>query len=165
MMLFFKASDPFHYGSLGRAMFTGLRVQTLDSWDQIINLGLFGCAAFPAYDFTADLPDSVGRHIRWDGLKPPPVRLAVPKQARPSALLCRCRCEDSVAWGWLFVPVIVFVVVCGSYILPVVLIGIVSISFNEATHRSEQLEEMYTGMQEVFAKASAELPDFFDPEV
>jgi uncharacterized membrane protein affecting hemolysin expression len=70
-----------------------------------------------------------------------------------------------VAWGWLFVPVIVFVVVCGSYILPVVLIGIVSISFNEATHRSEQLEEMYTGMQEVVAKASAELPDFFDPEV
>ena len=70
-----------------------------------------------------------------------------------------------MAWGWFFVPVMLFIIVCGSYILPVVLVGIVSISFNEATYRAEQLQEMYTGMQEVIDKASKELPDFFDPEV
>jgi len=70
-----------------------------------------------------------------------------------------------MAFGWFFVPVMLFVIVCGSYILPVVLVGIVSISFNEATYRAEQLQEMYSGMQEVIDKARKELPDFFDPEV
>ena len=34
-MLFFRDNDPFHFGSLGRSMFTILRIETLDTWDQV----------------------------------------------------------------------------------------------------------------------------------
>jgi len=33
-MLIFRNNDPFHWGSVGRSMFTMLRLETLDSWDQ-----------------------------------------------------------------------------------------------------------------------------------
>ena len=35
-------------GNVARAMFTMLRMQTLDSWDQILNIAIFGCDVFPA---------------------------------------------------------------------------------------------------------------------
>jgi len=41
-MLMLKHADPFHWGSIGRAMFTVLRVETLDSWDVMLYIGMYG---------------------------------------------------------------------------------------------------------------------------
>ena len=43
LMLFYQETDPFHFGNLGRSMFTVIRISTLDSWDQILNIGIFDC--------------------------------------------------------------------------------------------------------------------------
>ena len=37
LMVFFKANDPFHFGTLSKAMFTVLRLETGDSWDQVLS--------------------------------------------------------------------------------------------------------------------------------
>jgi len=34
-MLFLKKNDPFHFGQLLRALFSVLRIETKDSWDQV----------------------------------------------------------------------------------------------------------------------------------
>jgi len=47
-MLLLKRADPFHWGGIGRAMFTVLRVETLDSWDTMLYIGMYGCAEYPS---------------------------------------------------------------------------------------------------------------------
>ena len=41
-MLLFQHNDPFHFGSVGRSMFTVLRLETLDSWEQVLHLNMMG---------------------------------------------------------------------------------------------------------------------------
>ena len=41
--LLFRENDPFHFGSIGRSMFTIQRISTLDSWDEILSVQLYGC--------------------------------------------------------------------------------------------------------------------------
>ena len=128
MMIFFRDSDPFHFGNIGRAMFSIMRMSTLDSWDIILNLSLFGCDNFPGY------PLAEG-----------------------------ARCNNSVASGWLALPLFFIVIIFGAYVLPTVLIGIVAISFDEASRASQAQEDAKEGMDNVIAQASLDLPEFFDP--
>jgi voltage-gated sodium channel len=132
-MLLFKKSDPFHFGTVGRAMFTILRIETLDSWDQILYIAVFGCDNFPGgYAFLEDNPVT--------------------------------QCKHSYAWGWFGAFVILFIVLTGSYIIPIVLIGIVSIKFDEATKRSSLLAHMRANLEDVKAEAIEEDPVFFDKD-
>jgi len=39
-MLILQANDPFHFGTVGRAVFTILRLETGDSWDQILYINM-----------------------------------------------------------------------------------------------------------------------------
>ena len=52
LMLVFRRSDPYHFGSVSRAMFNVLRMETLDSWDVILRVGMRGCDEEPGYDST-----------------------------------------------------------------------------------------------------------------
>jgi len=132
-MVFLKESDPFHFGSIGRSMFTVLRIETLDSWDQILYITMYGCAGYPAGYSMVNKPG-----------------LAV-------------ACTGSVALGWIGALVLFSLVIMGSYILPTVLIGIVSISFDEANRRASALQEMQEKMIRVQTLAKEDLPDFFSP--
>jgi len=49
-------------------------------------------------------------------------------------------CEDSIASGWLGAFLLLFIIIFGAYVLPTVLIGIVAISFEEATQRSNNMQ-------------------------
>ena len=42
-MLILQENDPFHFGTVGRSVFTVLRLETADSWDQILYINLYGC--------------------------------------------------------------------------------------------------------------------------
>jgi len=131
-MLFLKENDPFHFGSVGRAMFTVLRIETLDTWDQILYISMFGCAKYPtAYPMVEEASNPV------------------------------VQCNHDSGQGWIAVFIFFIVVIFGSYILPTVLIGIVAISFDEASRRAEALKEMHKGMHKVVADAEASLPRFF----
>lgn len=46
-MILFQKNDPFHFGSLGQAFFSIWRVETLDSWDVILRINMYGCATYP----------------------------------------------------------------------------------------------------------------------
>jgi hypothetical protein len=46
-MILFGANDPFHFGSVGKAAFTIMRLSTGDAWDQVLLINLYGCDHFP----------------------------------------------------------------------------------------------------------------------
>jgi len=55
-MILFQRNDPFHFGSLGAAFFSVWRAESLDSWDQMLNVNIYGCATFPgAYPMASTL--------------------------------------------------------------------------------------------------------------
>jgi len=70
-------------------------------------------------------------------------------------------CTDPVALGWIGVFVFFCIIILGAYVLPTVLIGIVVISFEEASRKAEQMQEMLTKMVTVIGEAQEEMPDFF----
>ena len=59
------------------------------------------------------------------------------------------------------VPLFVFIVIFGGFVLPTVLIGIVTISFDEASRRGKEATAIADSMAEMTTKARQVLPDFF----
>jgi hypothetical protein len=54
-------------------------------------------------------------------------------------------CTSPVASGWLGAFLLLFIIIFGAYVLPTVLIGIVAISFDEATRRSNNMQVSFLG--------------------
>lgn len=52
---YYKTSDTFNYGSLGAAMGTLYRIETLQNWEQAMYVGLWGCAVYSEPDLSQDL--------------------------------------------------------------------------------------------------------------
>ena len=48
-------------------------------------------------------------------------------------------CTNPTALGWVGSLIFLFIIIVGAYILPTVLIGIVVISFEEASSKSRQV--------------------------
>jgi Ca2+-binding EF-hand superfamily protein len=70
-------------------------------------------------------------------------------------------CTNPMALGWIGVFIFFCIIILGAYVLPTVLIGIVVISFEEASRKAEQMQEMLTKMVTVIGEAQEEMPDFF----
>ena len=134
-MVFLRRNDPVHWGSVGRAMFTLLQIETLDAWDGLLLTSMLGCDEY------------TGGYERLD------------VDRHPAA-----SCSEPSALGWFAAFIFFFLVISGAFILPTVLIGIISISFDEASRRASQVEEMQTKMERIKADAVAVLPDFFTQE-
>jgi len=127
-MLLFQENDPFHFGSLGRAMFSVQRISTLDSWDQILYIALYGCDEYPGgYDFT----------------------------------LRKIKCNNPKASGWAGVAVIIIIVLLGAYILPTVLVGIISIKFDEASQYGDTAKLVKERTDAVIKQVQGEVTGFF----
>jgi hypothetical protein len=85
-------------------MFTIFRLETLDYGGEILYIQVFGCAKYPhAYPFISE-----------------------------SADLPHTQCDKSVSFGWIGAFLLFSITLIGSYVLPVVLIGIVLIKFRQA---------------------------------
>ena len=111
-------------------MFTVLRMETLDSWDQILYIGMFGCSQYPGgYPMTAD----------------------------------NRGCTHDYGYGWLGAFLFFVIIVVGSFVMPTVLIGIVSIKFDEASSYLAARTEMKRKTEAVVLKAVEAMPDFFTP--
>ena len=46
-MILFAGNDPFHFGSLLSAYYTVWRVETLDAWEEVMKINMYGCAVYP----------------------------------------------------------------------------------------------------------------------
>jgi len=133
-MLIFRANDPFHFGSVGKALFTVLRMETLDTWDQILYMVMYGCDYYPAgYPF---LNPNNNNHKGYT-------------------------CDSNKAFGWYGVIILFFMLILGAYVMPTILIGIVSIKFNNATKLLNTLTKEKELYQKRLIEAKKLLPDFF----
>ena len=70
-------------------------------------------------------------------------------------------CRNSHAFGWVGVFVFVVIVLIGAYILPIVLVGIIYIKFNEASTKSDTAKLIKSRTKEVISSLQHELPFFF----
>ena len=102
-VILFRDNDPFHFGRLDSAFYTIWRVETLDNWDDVLRINVYGCST---------VPSSRGYPLRND--------------------INQCEPEKETAYGWLAVSFFVFTIVFGGLLLPTVLVGIVAISFEHA---------------------------------
>jgi voltage-gated sodium channel len=118
-ILIFGRNDPVHFGTVSRAMFTVFRMETLDSWDQIFNIAFYGCDEYPN---GYDLLISTHKDKT---------------------------CRHGQGFGFYGAFFLYCVVLFGAYILPTVLVGIVSINFNLATHRTAAVEKMNEEMTSI----------------
>jgi hypothetical protein len=91
----------------------------------------------------------------------PLLLLGYPFTQHPEGAVDAIECRDPKAWGWLSVPFFLVVIILGAYVLPTVLVGIVSISFEEANKTAEVVEEMAKGVDGVVTKMQHDLPAFF----
>lgn len=114
-----------------------MRVETLDTWDQILQIAVRGCDTYPAgYDFT----DRRGKGLSDD---------------------INLRCDNPNALGWLGALLMLVIVILGSFVLPTVLIGIVAISFEEAIQKAARRIEMMASMNDLMEQVQARLPGYF----
>lgn len=103
-MIAFRDNDPDHFKSTNLAMMTIWMIETQDSWEEIMYINMFGCHEY----YYSDLYDhQVGSYT--------------------------CNDESSNALGWIATLYFVVVVVFGGLVLPAVLIGVISIAFDEST--------------------------------
>ena len=114
-------------------MFTILRMQTFDSWDQILYLSMYGCEGYPSYDMLRNNPQAT--------------------------------CSNSTAFGWIGPMILLPLAIVGSYILPPVLIGIVTMKFGDASKYFEELAMSKADEKKVLEIDDSALKDFFvDPD-
>ena len=115
-MMMFRRTDNEHFGTLVRAMMAVWRIETLDGWDELMFANMFGCDDSTTLSAA---PDEADGFAQYD----------------PAAAPCNA---DGRGWGWLAVPYFLVVVLIGAMVLPTVLIGVISISFDTVT---EQMKE------------------------
>jgi len=130
-MSIFRDNDPFHFGTVGRSMFTMVKMETLDNWEEILYLTVLGCSNYPLYDYALDNPKM------------------------------RCKEDKSFGFGWLGAIIISSIIIIGGYVLPTVLIGIVSIRFEEASRYAETARHLKKNIKPVLEHARKDLPNFF----
>lgn len=110
------------------------RIETLDTWDQILLIAMRRCDAYPAgYDFNDHRGKGLGGVINL-------------------------RCNQPYAPGWLGALLLLVIVILGSFALPTVLIGIVAISFEEATQKAAKRKEVLASMEDTMEEVHKRLP-------
>ena len=104
-MIFFGKNDPEHFGTLPSAMMSVWQCVTLDGWENILYVNMYGCKRYGYYDLYTN----------------------------PTSAM---QCDDTEnGSGWYAAIFFVFVVIFGALVMPTVLIGVISISFESSTNR------------------------------
>ena len=126
--------------SVGRSMFTIFRLETGDTWDQVMLLNVFGCDKYPSGYAAA--------YTRMEG-------------GNSGNLASTSECMDPRALGWLAVPIFLTINILGAYVMPTILIGIVVVSFDEATSHDAVASSMMEKMHVTVASVKETMPEFF----
>jgi len=131
-MILFRDNDPFHFGSLDSAFFSIWRCETLDSWDVVLGVNMYGCDAYPrAYPILRG-PSSGG-----------------------------FQCTSPKPWGYVAVAFFVTTVVFGGLILPTVLVGIVAISFERAWNKYSEETIMSAILELLIGLIEDQMPEWW----
>lgn len=121
-------------------MFTIFRLETGDTWDQVMLLNVFGCDKYPSGYAAA--------YTRMEG-------------GSPGNLASTSECKEPRALGWLAVPIFLTINILGAYVMPTLLIGIVVVSFDEATSHDAIASSMVEKMHVTVDSVKETMPEFF----
>ena len=176
-VLLFARNDPQHFGSLPVAMMTVWRIETLDDWEGILRINMLGCE----YGYWQKLPNGEAPD---DDLYDEGVTMY------PDMTYA---CVGSRGFGWVAVVYCSVVVTLGgsergplarrcayalahgsvsrlppaprvAVLLPAVLIGIVSIAFDEATSQIKQEKKDDALMEKILLKVGHWSAEFVTEE-
>lgn len=75
--------------------------------------------------------------------------------------MTKIHCNNPKAFGWLGVFILVIIVLLGAYILPTVLVGIISIKFDEASRYGETAKTVKLRTEAVVTQVQGEISGFF----
>ena len=136
-MMLFEQNDPSHFGTLIRAMMSIWQIETLDSWEEILYINMLGCNEY-AYDMKLPSDESHAGFTESKESKFKTPWVPFDGMAMP--------CNDNKGMGWVAVLYFVFVIMLGAMVLPTLLIGVISLSFDETTKkmRDEKKEQAKT---------------------
>ena len=136
-MMLFEKNDPAHFGTLIRAMMSIWQIETLDSWEEILYINMLGCAEY-AYDMKLPSDESHEGFTESKERKFKTPWVPFDGMAMP--------CNETKGMGWVAVLYFVFVIMLGAMVLPTLLIGVISLSFDETTKkmRDEKKEQVKT---------------------
>jgi voltage-gated sodium channel len=112
--LLFAQNDPQHFGRLSSSVMSIWQVETFDAWEEIMYINMYGCKNYGYQDIHGM------KHMRYAQSKPAPA------------------CSESQGLGWVAALYLVFVCVLGGLIMPTVLIGVISVAFEESTFRIKE---------------------------
>ena len=100
-------------GSLQRAFMTVWLCETFDEWEEVLYINMYGCNEF-GYDDHDGVP----------------------------ALAMRCDQDHAQGHGWVAFLFFVIVVTLTGFVMPTVMIGVISISFDASKKRVEEEREL-----------------------
>jgi len=121
-------------------MFTVFRLETGDTWDQVMLLSVFGCDSYPSGYAAA--------YARMKG-------------GDSGNLVSTFECKNPRALGWFAVPIFLTINILGAYVMPTILIGIVVVSFDEATSHDAIASSMVEKMHVTVDSVKESMPEFF----
>jgi hypothetical protein len=113
-------------------MMTILRIDTGASWEQVMYINMYGCDRYGYQLNGSDLLLAQGAH-----------------------------CNDPNAFGWIAAFVFVSICLVGRFVLPTVLIGIVIVSFEDASSTLAEQESSATSAIRAVEEAGTTIPEFF----
>jgi Ion transport protein len=85
----FGVNDPYHFGTLQRALLTLYRAATLDAWSEIMYINYFGCDVYPGSVYSGGIDRWAP--LRW-GVRERILRAGMRVCARVRVCACACAC-------------------------------------------------------------------------
>ena len=125
-VIMFGENDPQHWGTLQRAFMTVWLCETFDEWEEVLYINMYGCNEF-GYDDHDGVP----------------------------ALAMRCDQDHAQGHGWLAFLFFVIVVTLTGFVMPTVMIGVISISFDASKKRVEEERELALMVSKVQERCQA----------
>ena len=127
-MLLFRHNDAHNFGTLPAAFVSIWMIETLDNWEDLMWINILGCHVYAAADDARALGGGLGDDAEA------PSSFGLLRYGYDEGRLARpCTRSGAQGFGWIAAAYFVFMVVLGGLVLPTVLIGIISVAFDDAT--------------------------------
>ena len=160
-MALFSENDPFHFGSLGGALMTIYRVETLQNWEVLMFLEMLGCDTYRHGSYgRAPQGATLRQFSAVYTFHAQRALVDETRQSPPQANTPTFDCETSQALGWLAAAFFIFVTIIGGLLLPTLLVALITACTDEASRTvARELETIKAVRAEIFRH-----PDFYSSQ-
>ena len=154
-MTLFRRNDKQNFGSFVGAMMTIWRIETGDGWNDIMYMNVVGC---DEYGYSQGFPTTANTSITVYPDYAPYAADGVTRVGQVVVGTAARDCFDPQPMGWLAVGYFVCVLLLGGMVMPTVLIGVISIAFEDATKQIAERRLAEKCVQRVLELGDSWLP-------